>query len=111
MFRVETQGAVDVVHVDGPLNVESVEHLHDTLSARLSDGLPMVVLDMAEVPIMDSAGLDALLDAQEQIVHQGGTLKLSGLAPLCQEVLRVTEVGKRFACFAETKSAVGSFVQ
>lgn len=111
MFRVETQGAVDVVHVDGPLNVDSVEHLHDTLTARLSDGLPMVVLDMADVPIMDSAGLDSLLDAQEQIALQGGTLKLCNLAPLCQEVLRVTEVGNCFDCFSETKSAVGSFAQ
>ena len=111
MFRIESQGAVDLIHLDGPLTQENVEQLQETISAGLGGGLPMIVLDMTHVPLLDSAGLEALLDAEEAVSRRGGILKLAGLSPLCQEVLRITDVGSHFQCFGETKSAVGSFVQ
>ena len=111
MFTVESQGAVDVVRLEGPLVVDNVETLQETLASGLSGGQPMVVLNMGAVPLLDSAGLDALLDARDSITRQGGTIKLAGLTPLCEEVLRVTGVGSNFQCHGETKSAVGSFVQ
>ena len=111
MFSVETQGAVDVVRVEGPLIQESVEGLQTTIESGLSGGQPMVVLSLNAVPLVDSAGLEALLDVRDTIVRQGGTIKLAGITPLCEEVLRVTGVGRHFQCHAETKAAVGSFVQ
>ena len=111
MFAVEAQGAVDVVRLEGPLVQDSVESLQETLDTGLCGGQPLVVLAMGAVPLIDSAGLDALLDARDQVARAGGTIKLAGLTPLCEEVLRVTGVGSYFQCHAETKSAVGSFVQ
>ncbi len=111
MFQVESQGAVDVVNLQGPLISDSVEDLEKTLDSNLSGGQPMVVLNLTGVPLLDSAGLDALLDARDRINHLGGTVKLSGLTPLCEEVLRVTRVGSHFECHDGTKSAVGSFIQ
>lgn len=111
MFQVESQGAVDVVNMQGPLTTDTVDDLQETLDSRLSEGQPMVVLNLTGVPLMDSAGLDALLDARDRISHLGGSVKLSGLTPLCEEVLRVTGVGSHFECHGGTKAAVGSFVQ
>ena len=111
MYRVESQGAVNIVHLEGPLTQDSIESLNDSIEAGLSGGLPMVVLNMAQVPILDSAGLEALLDASDSVTTRGGSVKLSGLNLLCQEVLRVTEVGNHFQTYASSKAAVGSFVQ
>ena len=111
MFNVESQGAVDVVHIEGPLTQETVESLHDTIDTGLSGGLPMVVLNMSSVPLLDSSGLEALLDTGEKIARLGGTVKLAALNPLCQEVLRMTEVGSHFQSYSGTKLAVGSFAQ
>ena len=111
MFSVDSQGAVDVVQLEGPLTEETVESLSDSIERGLSGGLPMVVLNMAHVPLLDSAGLEGLLDAREKVALRGGTVKLAGLNPLCQEVLRVTQVGSHFQSFSGTKAAVGSFVQ
>ena len=42
-----------------------------------SDGQPHVVLDLQGVAVIDSAGLELLLDAQEKCQRMGGALKLA----------------------------------
>ena len=111
MLCVDSQGAVDVVKPMGPLNIENASGLLDTVTGGLSDGLPMVVLDLSEVALFDSAGLEALIDAQDATQMKGGTIKLASLNPLCQEILRITQIDQRFELFPDAKTAVGSFVK
>ena len=111
MFRVESQGAVDVVKPLAPLNQESAKELVETIRCELTDGQPMLVLDMSDIPMIDSAGLEALLDCQVMLQQRGGVMKLSAIPQLCSEVLRITSVGHSFEKYPDTKTAVGSFSQ
>ena len=111
MISVEPQGAVDVVRLSGPLNHENADQLVETVQSGLAGGQPMVVLDMSDVPLMDSAALDALLDIHDWTQLKGGVVKLASLTPLCGDVLRVTGVGGHFQMYKDVKVAVGSFVQ
>lgn len=111
MINFKSQGAVDVIKPMEPLNHENATDFAETIEARLSKGLPMVVLDMSEVALIDSAGLNSLLDVQEALQAQGGIMKLAAVPQLCQEILRITGVEQRFEIHFDTKKAVGSFVQ
>lgn len=111
MLSVNPQGAVDVVQLSGALNHENFEQLVETIQSGLAEGQPMVVLDMSDVPLLDSAGLDALLDVHDAVLLKGGAVKLAALTQLCADVLHVTGVGGHFETFKEVKLAVGSFVQ
>ncbi|MCH2114013.1 MAG: STAS domain-containing protein [Pirellulales bacterium] len=111
MFSVESQGAVDVVRAAGPLTHENAHELSDTIFGGLPGGQPMVVLDMHEIPLVDSAGLEALLDVQQAVQSMGGSMKLATLSPLCQEILRITEVEQHVEAYHDVKTAVGSFVK
>ena len=111
MFRAESQGAVDVVTIDVPINHENVAELAETLAAERTEGKPMLVLNMSDVSLMDSAGLEVLLDIQESFQERGGTMKLAALSPLCEEILRITGVDQHFEAHRDVKTAVGSFVQ
>lgn len=111
MFTTETQGAVDLIVTDVPLNHESVQQLHETVAGLPAEGQPMVVLDMSQVPLVDGAGLESLLDVQDRLRASGGEIKLAGLSPLCEDILRVTGVGQRFELYPNAKAAVGSFVR
>ncbi len=111
MISVEPQGAVDVVRLSGPLNHENADQLVETVQTGLTDGQPMVVLDMSDVPLLDSAALDALIEIHDWTLQKGGVVKLASLTPLCGEVLRVTGVDGHFQMFRDVKVAVGSFVQ
>ncbi len=79
MFSVKPQGAVDVVQLGGQLNQENAEQLVETVQSGLAEGQPMVVLDMSDVTLLDSAGLDALLDSRDAVLLKGGTVKLAAI--------------------------------
>jgi anti-anti-sigma factor len=111
MFGRSRQGAVDVISGDDPLNVEHVEKVAGLLEQCGGAGQPRVVLDLQNVPLIDSAGLELLLNVQDKYRQRGGALKLAVSNPLCAEILSVTGVGRHFEIFSESASAVGSFVQ
>jgi anti-anti-sigma factor len=111
MYEQSKQGAVDVIRGTDPLNADHVEFLQETLEQFDGSGQPHVVFDMQSVPLVDSAGLELLLDTQERFRLRGGALKLAAVNPLCREILKVTGVGQRFEIFPDSGSAVGSFVQ
>jgi anti-anti-sigma factor len=110
MFDRTKQGAVDVIFGDDPLNADHVPRVLQLLEECGSRGQPRVVIDLDRVPLIDSAGLEMLLDVQEGFQRRGGALKLAVESNLCHEILQVTGVGSRFEIFPQTAAAVGSFV-
>jgi anti-anti-sigma factor len=111
MFARNRQGAVDVISGNDALNADSVPSVLQLLLDCGAHGQPHAVLDLAHVPLVDSAGLEMLLDVQGDFQRRGGTLKLAVGSGLCREILSVTGVGSHFEVFSEATSAVGSFVQ
>lgn len=111
MFAIRCQGAVEVIVPNVPLTGEHADELRETVQHCLSDGLPMVVLNLHDVPLIDSAGLESLLDMRDSVHSRGGTVKLAALTPLSQDILRVSGVGEHFEVFPDDKAAVRSFVQ
>jgi len=111
MISHDKQGAVTVVRQAGPLTAAQAVEFRDGVLSHLGPGKPMVVVDLHEAPLLDSAGLEALVDLRDRIEARGGAVKLAGVNALCGDILRVTGVGHKFEQFALVKSAVGSFAQ
>lgn len=111
MIRIEAQGAVDVIRVDGALNETTVDELQHAWQEVLRSGAPMVVCDMSGINLIDSVGLEWLLDAQEEVAVRGGAMKLAGCPPLVNDILRVTGVRERFEVFETAGAGVGSFAR
>lgn len=111
MFERATQGAVDVIQGDEPLNVDQVQEVGALLAECLHDGQPRVVFDLERVLLIDSAGLELLLDFKEEYEQAGGALKLAAPNPLCEEILMVTGLDESFEVFPEALLATGSFVR
>ncbi len=111
MFERTTQGAVDVIAGDEPLNAELVQEVGALLAECLHDGQPRVVLDLEHVLLIDSAGLELLLDFKEEYEQAGGSLKLAAPNALCEEILAVTGLDDSFEVFPEALHATGSCVR
>jgi anti-anti-sigma factor len=111
MFEHKCQGAVDVVTGGDRIAGEHVEELAALLESRLDRGQQQLVLDMQAIALIDSAGLELLLNVQEKCQRMGGALKLANLGSLCREVFKATGVGARFEIFRDAGGAVRSFVQ
>ena len=109
MISLEKQGAVSVLSVEATLNAESAEGLLSAFNSPVGRGLPQFVLDLSHVPLVDSSGLEAVLDARAAVRARGGVVKLSGPRPLVADILTATGVGEQFEVFPSVKAAVGSF--
>ncbi len=111
MFQTSRQGAVGVISGSEPLTRDHVDQVADLLEQLLAEGQPMSVIDLSRVPLLDSAGLELLLEVQENFVQRGGALKLAAPNPLCRDILMITAVADHFDVYDQVADAVGSFVR
>lgn len=111
MFERTTQGAVEVIRGTDPLNAEFAPEVRDVLESVESQGQPHVVFDLTEIPLIDSSGLELLLDFQDHYTDRGGVLRLAAPNALCRDILKITDVGNQIELFDNVVSAVGSFAQ
>ncbi|WP_166831001.1 STAS domain-containing protein [Thalassoroseus pseudoceratinae] len=109
MWNHQQQGATSIVSGKGPLNLESVDAASRTFERGVSLGIPRIVFDMNEILLVDSSGLELMLDTLETCENRGGSLRLARPNALCQDILRITEVDKRFEVYSDPVTAAGSF--
>ena len=109
MARIEKHGTVYVVRSEGPLRDDAIEPLNKLVENKLTGGVPLMVVDFAGTPLIDSAGLEWLLDLSDECCDRGGCLRLCNVGELCQDVLRVTGVGSKIESFGDLTTALGSF--
>ncbi|MFQ5730793.1 MAG: STAS domain-containing protein [Planctomycetaceae bacterium] len=111
MFPRTRQGVVDVVHGTVPLNQDAESDFSAALETCLSKGGGQVVVDLREVSLIDSVGLETLVETQERCLRRGGALKIAAANALCRDVLRVTGVDEQIEVYSDVVAAVGSFAE
>ena len=111
MIEESMQGAITVIGSDEPLTVENVADAAAALQRCFGDGPPMAVLNMARITLLDSVGLELLLNAHDSFAERGGAFKLAAANPLCEDVLSVTGVGDELELYDEVTLAVRSFLR
>jgi anti-anti-sigma factor len=111
MFESAKQGTVVVVEGNEPLNKDHVSEITALFEQHAGGAQPRVVLNLRDVPLIDSAGLELLLDLRSRCLQRGGMLQLAAPNPLCRDILHVTGVAGQFAVFDDVVAAVGSFSQ
>lgn len=109
MFHHKRQGSVDIISVKGPLHADVIDEANEFLEPRMNQGVPRLVFDLTGMPLIDSAGLEFLLDLQDRCAEKSGEFQLSSPTELCRDALRITGVDERFEIFDDVTSAVGSF--
>ena len=109
MTRLDRHGAVTVVHHTGPLRGDSIETWNQQLQPMLAGGLPQLVIDLTETPLIDGAGLEWILELDEVCCRRGGCVRVCGAGELCRDILRITTVGSTVQQFDDLTTALGSF--
>lgn len=69
-----------------------VEELLKAVEQSFSNGELHLILDLNQVPTLNSRVLEMMLDWQESLMHKGGSLTLVNANPVNQDVLTITEV-------------------
>jgi anti-sigma B factor antagonist len=111
MTNREVDG-VSVVALDGRIVLgEESNALREKVKNMIAEGKKKVVLNMANVTFIDSAGLGTLVAAHHSAKSQAAALKLAHLGSKFQEVLQITKLLTVFDVYNTEAEAVSSFAK
>jgi len=105
-FPTEIFGNVIVVHTPKELGGEgcgALESFVPTLER------PNVVLDMDATEIIDSRGLEALLNVQDKLRDSAGEAKIAATGAVNRKILEITRLDQQLEVFDGVVEAVKSF--
>jgi anti-sigma B factor antagonist len=105
-----TVGDVVVLDLKGRITMgEGDELLKDKVNSLVNQGHKKIVLNLAEVPYVDSAGLGEIVRTYTTVSRQGGSLKLLNLTKRITDLLSITKLLTVFETFDSENDAVRSF--
>ena len=103
-------GGVTVLDLDGKIMLgEGDDVLGDKVREVIAAGSRKLVLNLADVPYVDSAGLGELVRCHTRMVKAGGSVNLLNLTSRLQDLLQITKLVTVFETFESEDSAIGSF--
>ena len=111
-MQIEERAVGDVVVLDlrGKITLgEGDELLKDKVNSLVNQGYKKVVLNLAEVPYIDSAGFGEVVRTYTTVSRQGGSLKLLSLTKRITDLLSITKLLTVFETFDSENEAVRSF--
>ena len=99
---------VGVVSVKGRIDHANADGFKSALWPLLADCKPdgeKVVLDLANLEYISSAGLRVLMLAAREAKAQNGTLVVAGLQPVVKEIFEISRFNVVFRVFADARAA------
>jgi len=103
-------GTVQVLSPYGALVDEDAEAFCKELTELIDCPSPRIVVSLADVPYMDSAALEGLWAAADELANRASGLKLANVSPTCREILELTGLSRRFRFFEDVRDAAKSFM-
>lgn len=109
-ITTEARGAVDVLRLSGRLVLEDGDSVfRDAVNGLLERNRIYLVVDLAEVTQIDSAGIGVLVGRFLSARRRGGDVKLAHLTSRSHRVMTITQLLNVFDCFDSVDEAVGSY--
>jgi anti-sigma B factor antagonist len=103
-------GDVTILDLNGKITLgEGDELLKDKINSLVAGGRRHVLLNLENVPYVDSAGLGVIVGTYTTITRQGGGLKLLRLTKRIEDLLAITKLLTVFETFDDEADAVRSF--
>lgn len=100
---------VNVVTVSGRVDSAAAPDLEKALQDLLESRRHQIVMELAEVEYMSSAGLRALVSALKTAKKAGGDVVIAQPSERVREVIDLAGLTSVFTMYEDTLEAVGSF--
>ncbi len=109
-IKIGDRGAVKVVELVGSVTLGAGDlKVREAIKELVSGGHQKIVLDLGEVPFMDSTGIGELVAAFTSARNRGATLKLARLTRRIKDILDIAQLSAVFESYESVEEAVQSF--
>jgi anti-sigma B factor antagonist len=100
---------VTVIVVSGRVDSATAPELESSLKQLVESDKSRLVLDLAGVDYMSSAGLRAMVSTLKSVKRVGGDLRLASPSARVAEVLRLAGLTSIFSIYSSQTDAVSSY--
>ena len=108
--NVRSEGDVSVMDLSGKITIgEGDVVLRETVEGLLKEGRSKILLNLARVSYMDSAGIGELVACYKRSREKGGELKLLNPSGKVYDLLQLTKLEEIFDTFRDEGEAIQSF--
>ncbi len=91
-------------------NITNAKEFKNIASARVDNGITKIIVDLRDVPLMDSTFLGAMVIVHRKLSPMGGMLKLCGASESILTLLGLTKLENTFRSYDTIETAINSFV-
>jgi len=106
----KTLDGVKLVKLKGRLSMgPPLDRFNATMTELLSQGQNRIVLDIEEVPTIDSSGIGMLVRHLTTAKQNGGAIRLLKPSKFTVQTLKMVGLLNLFATFEDAEAAVASF--
>jgi anti-sigma B factor antagonist len=103
-------GDVVILDLQGKILIgEGDDQLREAVTKLADSGKTKILLNLAEVPYVDSAGLGEVVRCYTTVSRKGGKLKLLNLTKKIQDLLAITKLLTVFETYDSEDEAIKSF--
>jgi anti-anti-sigma factor len=109
-ITLDPRGDVTVLHLNGRLVLEDGDSVfRDAVNDVVAENRINLVVNLAEVTAIDSAGIGVLVGRFLSVRRRGGDMKLANLTARSHRVMTITQLLDVFDCFDSVDEAVAGF--
>lgn len=105
-----TVGSVAIIDLSGKITLgEAAGTLRDAVKDAIAKGHKHLLLNMADVSYVDSAGLGELVGSYTTTTNLGGQLKLVNVQKKMKDLMQITKLYTIFQAYDDEQTAIQSF--
>jgi len=104
-----TKGDAVIADARGEIDLHNSPELRSAILAMISKPIPKrLILNLAQVPYMDSSAVAVLVEALQKLRPSGGRVFLVGLQPRVRGLLEIARLDTVFVLAADEQQALAS---
>lgn len=109
-IHLRTSGNVTILDLNGNLIIgKSEESLRETVRQLVADDHKQLLLNLAEVPTIDSSGIGAVIKSFTSVKEAEGKLKVLRPSRMARQLLTITGLMSVLETFEDEAAAISSF--
>jgi anti-anti-sigma factor len=96
-IQVEKTGdGIPIIHLKGEIDLQTCSGFKDSLRQMIDERSRHIVIDLANVPYLDSAALGVLVDAVRRVREDDGGIYLVATTPFVRRAFEITRLARIF---------------
>jgi len=103
-------GEITILDLQGEILIgEGDVELRRAVQELMEQGKTKILINLAKVPYIDSAGIGELVHCHTTVVKRGGQIKLLNLTKKIREIFTITRLSTVLDCYDNEIEAIASF--